>query len=65
MKVTITLDRYDGSQSKQKEVNLEEVQMSDLIMLLTEADTAGVTITKVKDIRKMVERMEEPADEPK
>ncbi|KAE8546115.1 hypothetical protein [Marinobacter nauticus] len=65
MRVTITLDRYDGSQSKQKEVNLEEVQMSDLIMLLTEADTAGVTITKVKDIRKMVERMEEPADEPK
>jgi hypothetical protein len=65
VKVVITLDRYDGSHSKQKEVNLEEVQMSDLIMLLTEAGTAGVTITKVKDIRKMVERMEEPADEPK
>ncbi len=58
MRVIITLDRYDGAESKQKEVDLENIQISDLAMYLTEAQTASVTITKVADIQKMVRKME-------
>lgn len=57
MRVIITLDRYDGSQSQSKDVNMENIPMSQLVMYMTEADVASVTITKAQDVRKMVEKM--------
>lgn len=58
MKVMITLDKYDGSQSQSKEVHMEDIPMSQLLMYMTQGDVASVTITKAQDIRKMVEKMD-------
>lgn len=57
MKVMITLDRYDGSQSQSKEVDMEEIPMRQLVMYMTSADVASVTITKAQDLQKMVRMM--------
>lgn len=62
MKATITLDSWDGSESKSKDVDLEEVRMSDLIMLMMGAGVAGVTITKHTHLNKAVSKMNQGGD---
>lgn len=58
MKVLITLDTYDGSKSKTREVDLENVSGQQLMYLMMQADVYGVTITKADTLLKGVQRME-------
>lgn len=59
MKVLITLDRYDGSQSQLKEVDLESVRMSDLVWQMMQANVCGFTVTKLDSASKMVRKLDE------
>lgn len=57
MKVTITLDYWDGSKSKTKDVSgLEDVAAiaNQIAFTMMESGVASVTITKVPSIDKMV-----------
>lgn len=62
VKASITLDFYDGSQSKSKEVFLEEVSMHDLIFMMMKAGVAGITITKIERLDKMLSHMKEAGE---
>jgi hypothetical protein len=57
MRVILTLDRYDGSQGKQRTLDLEGLSMRDLIFAMMEADVCGVTITKDKPLAKVCEKL--------
>ena len=58
MKVIVTLDYYDGSQSKFVECDPEEIPRSGIMMRLMQRDVCGYTVTKVRDITKAVKLME-------
>lgn len=56
MKVIITLDRYDGSQSQLKQTTLDDLDTRALIYAMMEADVCGITITKDKNLNKVSEK---------
>lgn len=58
MKVTITLDRYDGSQGKSVTVDLETFPVRDLIYSMMEADVCGFTVTKDISAGKLIREMD-------
>ena len=58
MKVLVTLDYYDGSQSKFVECEPEEIPRSGIMMRLMQRDVCGYTVTKVRDILKTVSLIE-------
>ena len=58
MLVTITKDYYDGTQSKSKTFELEDVQASDLVWMMMEGAVASITITKETNILKAIKKME-------
>ena len=55
----VTLDYYDGSESKTVLMDLDEVstRISGLMFKLMQANTAGITITKHVSPAKMVDKM--------
>ena len=58
MKCLITLDRYDGTQSKSIVVDdLGGISMSSMVFKLMQADICGFTVTKVIPAEKAVEKM--------
>jgi hypothetical protein len=59
MRVYITKDHYDGSQSKTVEMDLDGAPMSQLVFMMMSAKVAGVTITKKFDVRKAVGKLNE------
>ena len=58
MKVTITLDRYDGSQGKSVTVDLETFPIRDLIYSMMESDVCGFTVTKGISAGKLIREMD-------
>jgi len=62
MKVSITLDRYDGVTSQAKECDVEDVNMRDLIWYMMESDVCGFTITKLVNPSKLIKKMESTND---
>jgi hypothetical protein len=59
MRAIITLDRYDGSQGKSKEIDLESFPMRELIYALMESDVCGFTVTKVNTPEKLIRKLDE------
>ena len=55
MRVAVTKDKLDGSESKIKDFNLDGTSMSRLLFMLMEKDTMSITITK-KDILKQLKK---------
>lgn len=54
MRVTVTKDYLDGSQSKSREIDLDSgISMNQFIFMLTEQGVAGLTITRVLPLLKM------------
>ena len=54
MEVLVTLDYYDGSQSKFVECDPEDVPARELMLRLMQRDVCGYTVTKVRGILKTV-----------
>jgi hypothetical protein len=57
MQVFITLDRFDGSQSKIKCCDLEDFNVRSLVFQMMSSDVCGVTITKVVKNTKLIQKM--------
>lgn len=61
MKVIVTIDHYDGSTSKYGEFSdMEDVPWQQLAFQMMHADVCGATITKQKNIIKVMEKLNEP-----
>lgn len=58
MRVRITLDKYDGSQSKLKSCDMENISMPGLILSMMARDVCGITITKDVSLDKMIKLTE-------
>ncbi len=56
MKVEITLDFWDGSQSKTVTRSLDGTNITDLMFKLMSANVAGCTITKLIKVEKMIKK---------
>lgn len=59
MRVLVTLDHYNGSQSKVKEVDLETFNVRDLIFSMTSSSVCGFTVTKLDSAAKLLRKIEE------
>lgn len=57
MVVNVTLDYFDGSQSKAKTCEAESIPLRELMFQLMSSEVCGVTITKVSGIIKAVDRL--------
>ena len=57
MKVYITLDRYDGSQSSAITCYADDFPMSDLMWRMMEPDVSGFTVTKAKALPNILDKM--------
>jgi hypothetical protein len=57
MRVIITLDRYNGESSQLKIGDLESVDLRSLIYAMMESDVCGVTITKDKNLFKVMDKL--------
>lgn len=55
MRVWITLDRFDGSQSRTSKdpLWLDEIDLHGMLFRLNEADVAGVTFTRADVLQRM------------
>ena len=60
MKVQVTLDYWDGTRSKARDVDMEQISGRDLMFMMMEEGVAGITITKKLPVTKMVDRMRTP-----
>jgi hypothetical protein len=58
MKVIVTLDRYDGSQSQLGEIDMDSFSARDMMWRMMEADVAGFTVTKKPPLHKLVKKLE-------
>lgn len=59
MLVNVTLDRYDGSESKSLQVDLADFPVRDLIFKMMESDIYGFTVTKVNTLIKACKKLEQ------
>ena len=59
MKVVITLDRYDGSKGKSREIDLENFPSRQMVMMMLESDVCGFTVTKLPSIKKLIQKLGE------
>jgi hypothetical protein len=57
MKAYVTLDYFDGSKSKCREVHLDSVNLRSLMFGMMAADVSGFTVTKKIDPMKIKEKM--------
>ena len=57
MKVHITLDKYDGSESKIVTTDLGGISMNQIAFQLMSPDVCGMTITKAVKIEKLIGKM--------
>lgn len=58
-KVLVTLDYYDGTQGKAKEMDVENLSIRDLMWRMMENDVCGFTVTKLPQLKKLQDKMEE------
>lgn len=58
MKAYVTLDYWDGSKSKCREVDLDSTNIRALMFDMMVADVAGFTVTKKIDPLKFRKKME-------
>ena len=63
MRVYITKDCFDGSESKIIEADLDGMSMSSLVFILMEAKVASITITKKFDIERAIAKANPEAEE--
>ena len=59
MKVIVSLDMMDGSQSKFRECDSEELPVRDLMWQMMTRDVVGFTVTKLVRLPKMMEMLNE------
>lgn len=59
MRLTVTLDYYNGERGKAKEIEADELDTRALIFAMMQADVCGVTLTKTKSIHTALKRMAE------
>ena len=56
MKVIVTLDYYDGSQSKSKLVQLDSLDITFLKLTLMNKDVCGMTVTKLENLSRIMDK---------
>ena len=54
MKLLVTIDYWDGSPGKTREVYPEEIQGSQIAMQLNSADVASITLTRIPNLLKVL-----------
>lgn len=59
MKVNVTLDYYDGTQSKSITIDAEDMPVRDLVFKMMQRDVCGFTVTKSENLSKVVSKMED------
>jgi hypothetical protein len=57
MKITLTLDYWNGTLSKSKVMDAEDITSHKIIFALLESGVAGITITKVDNLFKVIEHL--------
>lgn len=57
MKVTVTLDYYDGSQGKSVVIDAEDMPVRDLMFKMMNKDVCGFTVTKTEDVVRLMSKM--------
>jgi len=60
MKVLVTLDYYDGRESKSVETDLEGLDMQSFVYSLMSACVCGFTVSKIGNLTKQVEKSKAP-----
>lgn len=63
MKVICTLDYVDGSKGKSREMYIDQIDTSFLLMNLMSQSVAGLTITRVYRLDKLSDMMKETDDD--
>lgn len=56
MKVLVTLDYYDGRDSRSIETDLDGMGMQQFVYKMMEGDVCGFTVSKMTNLVKQVER---------
>ena len=56
MKVMVTLDYYDGRESKSVETNLDGQNLQSFMYRMMESDVCGFTVSKMTNLAKQVEK---------
>jgi hypothetical protein len=57
MKIMLTLDYWNGSLSKSKIIDEEQLTSHAIITALLQSGVAGITITKCDSIKKTIEHL--------
>lgn len=63
MRVTVTLDYYNGEKGKAREMHADELTPNALIMALTSQGVCGITITKHKPLDRIFDIMKKENQE--
>jgi hypothetical protein len=61
MKVLVTLDHYDGSQSKAVEINSEDFPVREMMFKMMSRDVCGFTVTKLDGLKRLSKKIVQPA----
>lgn len=61
MIVNVTLDHYDGSESKSITVDLEDFPIRELLFKMMESDVYGFTVTKANTLIKACKKLQNKA----
>jgi hypothetical protein len=59
VKVQVTLDYYDGSQSKARDLDMEEFPARDMMWRMMEGGVVGFTVTKKPSLAGLAKKLDE------